>query len=248
MLLQVVCILYALPLWVVIFEAVVSRNLLRNFVTQFSYDLSFFNHKSSDLVDLTTVGHATWLLQSFHDKPLQCVKVYELGILNSTFGHWMCLQWVFVRNHSREKFVQPTCCSFQASKTHFRRESFAWRLALKPRYKVGRIWPSKTHQKISVLRQNFTEQKLLCIVMVLIVCSADINTVVINSRQSRRVICNKIQQTIKRTNERMADRATDGKKWTNKPTVKNTLSYTCQPFFTKMCETFRLHRTYISED
>ena len=205
MLLQVVCILYALPLWVVIFEAVVSRNLLRNFVTQFSCDLSFFNHKSSNLVDLTTVAHATWLLQSFHGKPLQCVKVYELGILNSTFGHWLCLQWVFVRNHSREKFVPPTCCLFQASKTHFHRESFAWRLALKPRYKVGRIWPSKTHQKISVLRQNFTEQKLLCIVMVLIVCSADINTVVFNSRQSGRIIC-KIKQKNKQTNERLTER------------------------------------------
>ena len=145
------------------------------------------------------------------------------------------------------KCVPPTCCSFSC-KSNSLSQGFAWCLALKPRYKVGRKCPSKTHQKISILRQNFTVQKLLCIVMVLIVCSADINTVVINSRQSRRVICNKIQQTIKRTNVRMADRATDGKKRTNKPTVKNTLSYTCQLFFTKMCEIFRLHRTYISED
>ena len=51
--------------------------------------------------------------------------------------------------------------------------------------------------------------------MILVVCSADINIVVINSRQGGRVICNKIQQLTKRTNKRTADCATDGKnEWT----------------------------------
>ena len=101
---------------------------------------------------------------------------------------------------------------------------------------------SKTHQKITVVRRNFTVQKLLGIIMVLVVCGADVNTVVINSRQSGRIICNKTQQLNERTHEWPTDQSNERtndqqNKWTNdqpnkrtneRPAIRTKERTTCQ--------------------